>query len=474
MSIISELLNTLKNETSKELVLPDALTFPTINLEKLELTVELEVNAKKNGEINQPETEAINLDYTQQQIIEKATSAFRPFQSAYMDALNAYNSRLAALDPLGFDAKIRGLASQKKAEIQMIAAQAKGEIYLLENNLRQRDKEYQDFKLANNNPADPFETISKTAKYGIILLLLILEGIINSFFLGPFMRGGVMEGLAYALAIPLLSIVFFGLIAGISLRKISIAKPLPKLGHILILSIATLGSLSVTFMLAALRIAVDLSEDYQDITLGIWLSFLQLNPSHQLNTPGILLIAMGLAFFIVAAFDIKALDHPIPGFLQAFKTREKSHLDYNAKMEMLNKKLIQVATTSMQISDSFNSLNLWQIEYQKILINRNQLANKYKSYVEHFETQINKCLIKYREINQRHRNTPPPKYFITTWSFPEFVDKDIETNDLVKDFQDKLAIVYKNLEKIQKDIDAEVNTISSVISPVSTALGKNT
>lgn len=52
MGFLDELLASLKNEANKELILPDALTFPSIDLEKIENQIKVEENAKINGEKN--------------------------------------------------------------------------------------------------------------------------------------------------------------------------------------------------------------------------------------------------------------------------------------------------------------------------------------------------------------------------------------------------------------------------------------
>jgi hypothetical protein len=470
MTFLNELLSSLKNEDNKELILPDALSFPSVDIEKLEKEIDLKNNAKINGEKELPTSDSKDLDFIQQKIVEYTLSAIRPYENSFSEAIVAYNARLAALDPLGFDAKIRGLASKKKAEIQMISTQARGEIYLHENNLRQREIEYNKFKEHYGNPADPVMNMPTHIKYLIMAVLVILEGTLNSFFLGDYMRGGFFEGLAYALVIPLLSIVFFGVIAGTSLRKIEQANNLQKITYLILIATAFIGSIAVTLILASLRIAVDASEDYQTLAIDIWLSFINLKPIYPINTPGILLIALGIAFFIAAAIDVKSLDHSIPGFLQAFKTREKAHQEYNKKMEILNKKLMLAANTSKEISDAFDSLQAWRIEYQNIIINRQQLIGKFNSYIKHIEILVNNLLSKYRDINSTIRKSPPPFYFSNKWSYPNFISENTETTIMVKDFQEKITLVYKNIELIQREIEEEVKSLSSVISSVGTAL----
>jgi hypothetical protein len=472
MGLFDDFLDSLKNEKNKELVLPDALVFPTLDIDKIEQEIQLAESAKVNGERDLPSSDSTRSDYHEQRIIDYAITSVRPFQDSYSEALVAYNARLAALDPLGFDAKIRGIAAKKKAEIQMVATQARGEIYLHENNLRQRESEYEKFKEKYGNPADPVFNIPKWVKYLIIIGLVAGEALLNSFLIGPFMFGGFMEGLFYALGIPLLSIVFFGLMAGVALRRLSIATRHWKIIYGAAILFAACGSLVITLFLASLRAATEVTENYEEIFWSVWKSYMLFEPMYPVSLAQILLILLGFAFFIIAMIDIKSLDHPIQGFVEAFKTRERAHQDYNKQMEALNRKLVQTADTSLEIHKAFDSLQAWQIEYQNILINRSQLIQSFNGYIKHIESQINNIISKYRQINRMYRKTAAPAYFNTSWSYPEYTGEHFDNERLADDFREKIKTVYKNIEEIQKEIDQEVRRLPMVLTSIGKALEK--
>jgi hypothetical protein len=472
MGLFDDFLDSLKNEKNKELVLPDALVFPALDIDKLDQEIQLADTAKLNGERDLPPSDSTRADYLEQRIIDYAITSVRPFQDSYSEALVAYNARLAALDPLGFDAKIRGIAAKKKAEIQMVATQAQGEIYLNENNLRQRELEYEKFKEKHGNPADPVFNVPKWVKYLIIVGLVAGEALLNSSLIGPFMLGGWQEGMFYALGIPLLSIVFFGLMAGVALRRFTIATLQWKLIYSGAILFATCGSLVITLGLASLRAATVATENYMDVFWPVLKSYLILDPLYPLTLDQIMLILLGFAFFIVATIDIKSLDHPIPGFVEAFKTRERAHQDYNKQMEALNKKLVQTADTSLEIHKAFDSLQAWQVEYQNILINRSQLIQSFNGYIKHIESQINNIVSKYRQINRMHRSTTAPAYFNTSWSYPEYTGEHFDNERLADDFREKIKTVYKNIEGIQKEIDQEVRRLPMVLTSIGKALEK--
>lgn len=474
MSFITDLLDALKNKPNKTLVSPEALSFPTIDLDELERSVDLQVNAQLNGENNLPKSDENDLDFTQQQIIEKTLSASRPFQDTYTVQLTAYNSRLEVLNPEIFRVNIQKYATQKKSEIKMISEESKNEIYSFKMNLLERSAGYKKFKERHDNPADPIERFPVIVKYAILLALVILEGFINNAFLGDYMKGGDWEGLGYALGVPIFSIVFCGILAGTSLRKLSAAKGVIVVGHILMIVIATILSLATTLFLASLRLAVDMDmgdAQYSNYAWKIWLGYLSLNPlPHDFNIPSALLIALGMAFFIISAFDIKSLDHPIPGFLQAYKAREKAVDEYRAEMERLNEKLRSVANARNGISEAFENLQAWQTQFENILRNKNTLTSKYTQYIEHIVIQVNTLLSKYRNINQRHRSTPPPEYFKTRWSYKELNVEQIDVDSLTKTFKKKLISVNKISEEIQKEIDIEIAKLSGLIKPIEDVL----
>jgi DNA repair exonuclease SbcCD ATPase subunit len=166
------------------------------------------------------------------------------------------------------------------------------------------------------------------------------------------------------------------------------------------------------------------------------------------------------------------LDHPIPGFVDAFKTKERAHQEYIRKTEELNGKLIQVANISSKISGAFQSLQSWQGEYQTIIINRRKMMQNFEGYIRHVEAQVNKLLADYRQINRRHRMSPAPQYFETTWKFPEYTIQSIDEDRLAAEFKDRLQVVYKNIQDIQNDLAQEIRRLPTVITSVAKVLNK--
>jgi hypothetical protein len=112
------------------------------------------------------------------------------------------------------------------------------------------------------------------------------------------------------------------------------------------------------------------------------------------------------------------------------------------------------------------------MEYQNIIINRRQLADKFGAYIKLIEAQVNNLISKYRQINVQHRKTPAPLYFGSKWVYPEMVMEPTESSELIKDFQSKMQKVYENIDNIQKELEHEVKDLAGVIAPVRKALGK--
>ena len=456
MGLIKDFLESLKDQRKEELLLPDALTFPAIDAKKLEIKLSLEDRAKEHGTNNYPKSDATEIGSFEAELTDEVTRTVRPLQVAYTEAMNAYGSRIASLDPLGFDASLRAKAATLRAQIGMTVNQVKGEIFLHANNLRQRENEYKDFKEKEGNPADPHLKFSTKTKVIILISLIIFEAIINGLYIGPYLAAGILEGFGVAIAFPLITLVLFGWVAGVSVRKIHKKNIIYKLTGIVLVLLSIIGATVINLFLAAIRTSVEITDDGIESAIKIWIEYLYLN-FNNMNSQGLLLLLLATGFFIVAVYDIYNFDHHIPGYYKAYKLREAAHSEYSHKLIELSNKLLKEGNSIKEIAGAYQNLQSWQMEFNNILNNQNQLTRKYRSYIVSIEDTVNRLLKKYRELNEQNRSTASPKYFDTNWQFNEYLAWILDDAKATSDFQNKLQIVYKNIEEIQKEISLEVD-----------------
>lgn len=471
MGLIKDFLDSLKEQRNEELLLPDALTFPAIDARQLEVKLSLEDQARKHGKKDYPKSEATEIGSFEAELIDTVTRIVRPLQVSYSEAMTSYSARMAALDPLGFDAALRAKSAVLRAQIGMAVNQAKGEIVLHANNLQQREKEFKDFKEQNGNPADPHLKFSTPVKVLFLLALILFEAIINGLYIGPYLAAGWIEGIGVALAFPLLTLVLFGWLAGVNLRRLHKNIFNKAIGLFFVLA-SLIGATAINLFLAAIRTAVELSEDPVSEAKTIWFDYLSLN-FQNINGQGLLLLLLATGFFIVALYDIYSLDHYIPGYLKAYKLREEAHENYSEKLTELSNRLLTEGRSIKEIAGAYHNLQSWQIEFNNILNQRNQLTNKYKSYVLAVEQTVNRIIKKYQEINESERNTPTPKYFYTSWIFNEHTAWVMEDSNVINDYQNKLKQVYTSIEEIQNEISAEIDKTINILKPIDAVLAED-
>jgi hypothetical protein len=469
MGLIKDFLDALKDQRKEELLLPDALTFPAIDAKQLEIKLSLEERAVEHGLQNYPKSDATVFGAFETELIDEVTRTVRPLQISYSEAMTAYASRMAALDPLGFDAGLRAKAAVLRAQIGMTVNQVKGEIFLHANNLRQREKEYKDFKEKEGNPADPHLTFSRSTKLYILIALILFEAVINGLYIGPYLAAGLLEGVGIAIAFPLITLVLFGWLGGVSLRKFHNKDISSKIIGLSLTLTSLLGATIINLFLAAIRTSVEVSDDGISEAKIIWFEYLSLN-FQNINGQGLLLLLLATGFFIVALYDIYSLDHYIPGFYKAYKLRESAHAEYSEKLNDLNNRLLKEGSSIREIADSYQNLQSWQVEFNNILNNQNQLTRKYKSYLNSVEETVNRVIKKYMELNEKSRSTPIPKYFDAKWQFNEYLAWILDDADVTNDFQNKLIIVYKNIESIQKEISLEIDETRNILQPIDKVL----
>lgn len=471
MGLFKDFLDSLKDERKEELLLPDALTFPAIDSKKLEGKFNLEEIAKRHGEENYPSSESNDLGAFEAEITEEITKTIRPLQISYTEAMTAYSARISSLDPLGFDAGLRAKSALLKAQIGMTVNQVKGEIFLHANNLKQREKEFLEFKELHGNPADPHLKIKAPTKKAILIALIVFEAVINGLYIGPYLSAGWLEGVGIAIAFPIITLVIFGFMAGISLRKLHAKKLITKAYSLFFICLSFLGATAINLYLAAIRKTVETSDDGITGAIAIWLEYLNLN-FNNINEQGLLLLFLASGFFIVAIYDIYSLDHYIPGYLNAYELRQGAHDNYTKKLTDLNNQLIKESNAIKEVAGAYQKLQSWQMEFNNIINNQNQLTRKYKSYIISIEETSNRILKKYREINSHYRSTKSPIYFDTSWKINEYHAWVLDDTSITRDFQNKLKIVYENIESIQKNISEEIDNTRDILKPIDSILVK--
>lgn len=472
MGLIKDFLDSLKEQRNEELLLPDALTFPAIDARQLELKLSLVDKATVHGNQNYPRSEATEMGAFETELIDEVTRAVRPLQISYTEAMTAYSSRMAALDPLGFDAALRAKTAVLRAQIGMTINQAKGEIVLHANNLRQREREFKEFKEREGNPDDPHSRFSTPIKLIFLFSLVFCEAIINGLYIAPYMLMGYVEGVAIAIAFPLLTMVLFGWFAGVNLRRIHKKSLAPKIvaGSLFLLSL--IGATIINLFLAAIRVAVEESDDGISKAMDIWFQYLKFDFSN-LNGQGMLLLLLATGFFIVAMYDIYSLDHYIPGYFKAYKLREAAHLEYSQKLTELSNRLLDEGRSIKEIAGAYHNLQSWQLEFNNILNQQNQLTSKYRSYISAVEKTVNRVIKKYQEINETGRSTPAPKYFYTEWSFNEHTAWVLNDSTAISDYQNKLKQVYSSIEEIQNQISKEIDKTTNILEPIDAVLAED-
>ena len=472
MGLFKDFLDSLKDERQEELLLPDALTFPAIDVKKLESKFSVESKAKEHGAQNYPSKDATDLGSFEFEITDEITRVVRPLQVSYTEAMTAYAARMASLDPLGFDAGLRAKAAILRTQIGMTVNQVKGEIFLHANNLRQREKEFKDFKELHGNPADPNLKFDTSTKVSLLIALIFFEAIINGLYIGPYLSAGLPEGIGIAIAFPLITLVLFGFAGGISLRKLHKDSYGIKFISLLIVIISFIGATIINFYLAAIRKAVETSDDGITGAIEIWKEYLQFNFTN-INEQGLLLLILATGFYIIALYDIYSLDHHIPGYVKAYNLRQKAHSNYSQKLVELNNQLIKESNSIKEISGAYQKLQSWQMEFNNILNNQNQLTRKYKSYISSVEETTNRIIKKYREVNSHNRTDTSPNYFESTWKFNEYLAWVLDDSNATADFQKKLILVYKNIENIQKEISIEIEQTRDILQPIDKILASN-
>jgi len=470
MSLFDKIKNSLSEGAPEPLVLPDSMVFSALDISAISSKLKIQDKAVENGLKNLPEPDAKTFDSVEESIQNVILNEIRPNLQNYDSQQLAYKNRLASLDPFGLAARYRGEIDLQKNQLKIKIDQESGNLFLVKEALVQIENDWKSFKDEWGLKADPKAGFSLQAKWGFLVLMILAETIMNGFLIGPYVGGGLVEGLTIALIFPLLTLLFFAYPAGLMLRlllrpKHSINKNYFIMGALSLVILA----LTLNLFLAYIREAVEIDGEWSS-GMGFWLSTLT-GDFYPLSSASFLLFLFSTALFILAVIDVYKMDHPVPGLLDKLKDRDDRHKEYRNKLKRAHQEIITLQKdASSDFRGVYDMLNSWQIEYNNIQGHQIKLWQKLQGYISHVEKVSNSLLKEYREGNSKSRTSPAPTYFREEWEFPLIDYKLPVVTEANGNYSERLNKALQEIELVQKSLNDVFGEIPNVLKGIDSLL----
>lgn len=442
----------------------------TINAKVIQEEMNLSENAANQAMSESPKTSDTELDIYQQNIVDFVTSKIVDSRHAALEELNRLDSSRKSIekDIEGFS--LTQIVESAKQKIVRLNA----EWHEIFDNTRKEEgavlRNYRYFLYENKLKREASYPDSLVLHWAFIILAILLESIVNSFFFANASDLGLLGGLFQALFISLSNIgsaILIGIYVlpyknHVDTKKQFRAKA-STFFYIIFIFFFNLGAAHYRTLLeddpvnAKINTIPHLLQDPLVINFEAW------------N-----LLIIGMLFVIVALLKGYKSDDVYPGFGEMHR-RLKSTTNHPGKkietMKSINGIIDEFSKQAVSLSQNAK-LKIGQ--YKDSIFRSKEVVLKFVKFIESAENVCNNALWEYRNANIHVRSTKAPAYFSQKHSFSEYLLRAefSEEKATCKRIEARLNDIQKFEEQKLNDELSRVNT--KALEDITQIFGKAT
>jgi len=422
-----------------------------LNLNRI--STDLEQSGLEQGRVNLPSHVDTELDENQTNLIIKFKDKHNTLLEELLDYIGKIKEIASKFLARRLDLVFDNLINKYRTEVKTQRAREKNKLLSLANSkyaeLRSLDFFQQKHKISR--PAT-YPT-SNIFHYSIIITIILLESMANSYLFGKGSDLGLLGGFLRACLVSLAN-VGSALIVGVYI--------IPFVNHIQITKkvFSILGqsiywAISIMFNITAAHYRDLLAKDLNPVFSSIESL---LNNPFDFSLDGFVLLIVGIGAAILAAIKGYTSDDPYPGYGPVDR---KFHSATENLGNFKTKEINEIQDLSNGISNEFNK-QLKDLKKESILLANfkdkgNEALVTYSKNVDMINSEFISRLKKYREANLAVRTDPHPQYFndytniITNSNEPE---RSWEENFLTaeNDFNKDLEILENRESKFHDKV----------------------
>ena len=437
---------------------PATQIFLDLNVSRVADTLKLAQRGQERGAQNRPLADAQTFDDVEHQILERIDAHKQDAHALYLDHLQTYDHRLAALNFEERFATIQQAAPEAVGDFRAEAALGRDELFGLRRQVWDSERERDHFR-ARNKIARParLSTSAKTIfKIGVLAVMLVIEIVMNGAFLSKSNEGGLLGGAVQAVSFAILNIVASFLWGLVPIRLINRRQAFLKLVGLVSLFAYLAFAVALNLTLSHLRempptIAGDVGHEvlvqliHQPFVLNdvnSWVFF-----------------SIGFIFSLVAMTDGLLFTDPYFGYGALERRCIDAREQYTDGKAALIENLRRIRDDASQaMTEAARDLSVRRGEYDAILQARARLSQRFIEHQNQIERSARALLSIYREANQTARKQPAPSYFSQPYNLDRIIYAGNEPNET---FREKLS---RSIEETQKLLAGQIEAIHDVFN----------
>lgn len=405
---ISRIKEALSQRSSQ--YIPSTMEFTQIDLDHIAEEMKLKETAAERGKLNQPPSNAEELDNIETRIINDIEAEKGRNYSTLLNELRAYDDRIAALS---LDNKIFEIKSAAQNAISEFGAEVRDGVNQLTVDLRhvqEIHKERLDFRKEHQLTRTASHPDSLVLNWGIIAVLFLIESVLNANFLAVGHEGGLLGGFIEAVGIAFIN-VGIGVAVGIQAypRVNHRRAPWKMFGWTVILAHL---AFAVGFNLFVAHYRLALGGEHPELAPTVAVQSFLAGPASITDFHSWMMVGIGFLFSIGAAFDGFKMNDKYPGYSKLERRYNGALQDYSDHQADIIDSLRDIKDTAIrEMHELKDQLSSRRAEFESIISHRSRLINAFDHRIHYLQNCARHLISVYRDANLAVREAPAPTYF---------------------------------------------------------------
>ena len=382
---------------------------PIINVEGLAAEMHVEELARRNGRLDMPPTGSSDLDTPQRRIVGNMIEMVNGARATCLEKLNALSARRNEIDVVTAIRAVRQLPDDCRIIIDRVLAKHYDQLLKTRSTQQRMLREFKFFVEENHLDREPQYPESSIFHWSIVVALVLIESIANSYFFAKGSDFGLIGGAFQALLISAVNIGF-SLLTGMYV--------LPNLRHVV--KARRIGAGAVSGLYGVVMLFFNLATAHYRQQLEInplkaltnTIPALRSAPFDINNFDANTLMFIGFIFAVAALIKAFTADDPYPGYGSLHRRYKASAEAYEAAKQDARR----------NVNDAFDKYR-WQLnqilddaransrDFPLLLNETEAVAADYARFAAEANSACQTLLKIYRSTNLRVRTAPPPAYF---------------------------------------------------------------
>lgn len=430
------------------------MSFMELDVERMKRRLNLEEEGRRRGERNDPGKESHHLDHIEQSVVTAIETEKRMAHKKFVDHLKTYGERIYSLGFQTRFAQVLAAADAARSDFRASVHDGADLLFQLRRDVVYVNEEIDNFKQEHRLTRMAIYPESRTIRWGIIAVLLLVESLLNGSFLARGHELGLLGGVVEALVIAAINILV-GLFVGWKVFRLLVHRYLTwKLVGVVGSTLYFVGVFGFNLAVAHYRDA--LGGDYPEEAAQLALRSLLSNPYGISDIRAWLLFLMGCSFSIISATDGWTMDDPYPGY-GALARRQAGLIEaYVEQKQILMADLERIRDIAIaKMESTASEIEKRRAEYHVILESRERLESAFNQHLDHLEQCGNNLLTFYREANRRARKEivppppPPPEHFSQRWDMTRPIDPGFGQQGYTGDrnIENEIGLTFAQLQE---------------------------